>query len=415
MKDVWILNHYAAEPNGIGGTRHFHLASAMAKHGWCATIIASSIELNSGRERLGRGEKKRLDVFDRVPFLWIRVPGHVGNGGGRLLNMLAYSARVLLPSYTRELNRPDAIVGSSVHPFAALAGALLAKRHGVPFIFEVRDLWPRTLIDLGRIKENSFTAMWMRWLERFLYRCASRIVVLLPKAADYIAPLGISREKIVWIPNGVDVGFFAKDIGKAVGPSTDIMYFGAHGQANALEPLIDAMAVLRRRPHAAAIKLRLIGNGDKKKALIARAASLGLNDSTVSFEDPVAKKEIPKLASEADAFVIHVPDRAELYRYGISPNKLFDYMAAGRAIVMACAENIDFTREYGCGVWAPPEDPEGLADAFERMAAMPVEERRRMGVNGRRAVEENFSFDQLSKSFASVLDDSINACGKMQK
>lgn len=411
MKDVWILNHYAAEPNGVGGTRHFHLAEGMARHGWRASIIASSIELNSGRQRLRQGEKKRLDAFGQVPFLWVRVPGHTGNGGGRLLNMLAYSIRVLLPSYTHGLARPDAVVGSSVHPFAALSGALLALRFRVPFVFEVRDLWPRTLIDLGRIKENSFTAKWMRWLEKWLYRRAAHIVVLLPKAADYIVPLGIAREKITWIPNGVDLQYFQKDCGKVPGSRIDMMYFGAHGQANALDPLIDAMAIVKQRHADSSIRLRLIGNGDGKKALKARAESLGLDESSVVFENPVPKREIPGLAAEADAFVIHIPDRPELYQYGISPNKLFDYMAAGRPLVMACADNIDFTREYGCGIWASPDNPTALADAFEMIASMAPEARRELGVHARSAVEENFGFDQLSKAFATVLDNCVKSVG----
>lgn len=412
MKEVWILNHYATEPGGVGGTRHFHLAKSLAMYGWRASIIASGIELNSGRARLRQGEKRRLDSVDQVPFLWVKVPPHVGNGVGRLRNMLAYSFRVLLPAYTKGLARPDVVVGSSVHPFAALSASILAARYGVPFVFEVRDLWPRTLIDLGRIKEKSLIATCMRWLERWLYRRAAHIVVLLPEAADYITPLGIARDKISWIPNGVDLGSFPMRDRGVSGSQLDIMYFGAHGQANALEPLIDAMAVLKQRHSGSRIRLRLIGDGERKKALMDRASSLGLDDSVILFEGSVPKLEIPSLAAEADAFVIHVPDKPDLYKYGISPNKLYDYLAAGRPLIMACAENIDITRKYGCGIWVQPDNPLALAEAIQMIASMSPGARRELGYRARLAVEENFAFDRLSGLFSRVLDSSLESIGK---
>ena len=162
MKNVWILNHYAQEPGGAGGTRHYSLAKHLVDYGWKASIIAASVELNTGRQRLSPGEKRRLSKFGNVPFLWVRTPRYKGNGGGRMINMLMYSLRVLLPWTTRKLDRPDVIIGSSVHPFAAAAGAILARRFRVPFVFEVRDLWPQTLVDLGRLQEKSIITGWLR-------------------------------------------------------------------------------------------------------------------------------------------------------------------------------------------------------------------------------------------------------------
>lgn len=409
MKQAWILNHYAAEPGGVGGTRHFHLAEGLVRHGWRATIIASSVELNSGRQRLAPGEKVRLDDCGSVPFLWVRVPEHEGNGGGRLMNMLAYSLRVLLPSYTRDLPHPEIVVGSSVHPFAALSGAILARRHKVPFVFEVRDLWPQTLIDLGRIRENGLTANIMRWMERWLYRRAERIVVLLPKAVDYIAPLGIDPDKVVWVPNGVDLSLFARrsqDAGESAEAAT-LMYFGAHGEANGLDNVLRAMAVLQER--GSKIRLRLIGDGPKKPQLQALASSLGLNNTT--FEPPVPKARVPALASEADMFVFNLVD-APVFRYGISSNKLFDFLAAQRPIVFCCDAANNPVEEAGAGLTVPPGEPEALADAIDDLAAMPEPVRRAMGEKGRTHVEMNYGFNTLAARFASVLDACIGPLEK---
>lgn len=411
MKQVWILNHYAAEPGGVGGTRHFHLAEGLPRYGWSASIIASSVELNSGRQRLSPEEMRRLDDCGGVKFLWVRVPEYTGNGGGRMLNMLAYSLRVLLPSYTRELPRPDVVVGSSVHPIAALSGALLARRFAVPFVFEVRDLWPQTLIDLGRLKSNSLVAKAMAWLERWLYRRADKIIVLLPRAVDYIGPLGIDTDKIVWIPNGVDLSLFSRGNEQAADRNDEmtLMYFGAHGQANALETLVDAMAQVRERAPERSIRLRLIGDGPAKAELISRASRLGLDETIIVFEAPVPKHRIPALAAEADAFVLSVLDRPALYRYGISMNKLFDYLAAERPVIIASAAVNNPVEDAQCGLTVRPDDPDALAGAIIMMAALPVAERRAMGERGRRHVEDNYGYQRLAARLSAVLDDCMKS------
>lgn len=152
-KSVWILNHYASEPESAGGTRHFDLAKASLDPGWRAVIIAASVDHGSGRQRLRRGEKRRSEEHGGVPFLWVRVPDGRGAGIARMASMLAFSARVLVPAVSRQLPSPDVVVGSSVHPFAAYSGAVLARRFRVPFVFEARDLWPQTLFGVGRIQQ----------------------------------------------------------------------------------------------------------------------------------------------------------------------------------------------------------------------------------------------------------------------
>ena len=287
MKQVWILNHYAQEPGGAGGTRHFSLGKHLRANGWAATILAASVELNTGRQRLAGKESSRYCEFDAVPFVWVRTPAYSGNGIGRLLNMLAYSLRVLLPGTTRRVERPDVMVGSSVHPFAAWAGALLAKRFGVPFVFEVRDLWPQTLIDMGKLKPEGSVTRLFRALERWLYRRADRIVVLLPKAADYIVPLGIPAEKIVWIPNGVELTGYPAPNPPVARESFTLMYFGAHGQANGLENVLQAMAIIKSKPGMQYVRLKMIGDGPLKPSLQELANALELN--SVEFCPPVPK------------------------------------------------------------------------------------------------------------------------------
>lgn len=409
MKNVWILNHYAQEPGGAGGTRHFYLAEHLQAYGWHATIIAASVEHQSGHQRLEPDEKKRCDYFKGVPFLWVRTPEYQGNGGGRMRNMLAYTWAVLQRSTTAKLPRPDVVIGSSVHPFAAVAGALLARRYKVPFIFEVRDLWPQTLVDMGRLQEGSFMTWALRKLEFWLYRRAARTVVLLPRAWEYITPLGIPKERVIWIPNGVDLSLFPRStVADTAKDHFTLMYFGAHGQANGLDNVLHAMKHVQEQSNGRNIHLRMIGDGPLKPSLVAQASEMGLTN--VSFEPPVAKSQIPALAAQADAFVIAVLNLPGLYRYGISMNKLFDYLAAEQPILIASDGANNPVEDAQAGLTVPPGQPQALAEAIVKIANTPLPERQRMGRAGREYVEQNHGFEQLAGRLAAVLDDVCTGC-----
>ena len=409
MKQVWILNHYAAKPGSVGGTRHFHLATHLRASGWNGTVIAASVGQN-GREHYDCSTKSYGYESDHgVPFLWIKTPRYSGNSWKRIANILSYTGRVFLARNTKHLPKPDIIVGSSVHPFAALSAALLARRHGVPFIFEVRDLWPQTLIEFGRLPESGFVTSAFRYLERWLYQKADRIITLLPRAVDYIAPLGIEPSKVTWLPNGVDLESFP-DPGANLrkdGVFT-LMYFGAHGQANGLLELIHAMALVKERTDISAIRLRMIGDGPLKSMLNDMAIESGLTDRWISFEDPVSKDRIPTIASEADAFVIPVRDLPGLYKYGISMNKIFDYLAGRRPIIIATDSINNPVDEAECGITIPPGDPEALAQAILSVANMPLEQRNELGARGRRHVETKYGYDRLADQLAQLLDESVS-------
>lgn len=403
MKHVWILNHYAQEPGGAGGTRHFSLARHLPESGWKATIIAASTDHAAGLQRLNDGEARRLQTYDGVPFLWLKTRAYAGNGADRIGNMLDYTRAVLKRDNLSGLGAPDAIIGSSVHPLAAWAGRRLAKRYGVPFIFEVRDLWPQTLIDMGRLSHGHPAAVALRWLERSLYRDAARIVVLLPKAHEYIEPLGIAREKIAWIPNGVDVENFSVQPLRRPDGTFTLMYFGAHGGANGLENLLAAMHNIGNNQN---IALRLIGDGPLKASLVASAQDRGLTN--VRFEAPVSKSQVPVLAAQADAFVFNLID-SPVFKYGISSNKLFDFMAAGRPVVFCCTSPNNPIAEADAGPTVVPENPQALADAIISLASLSPEERARMGTAGRRHLEDNYDMSRLAKRLAATLDESVKS------
>jgi glycosyltransferase involved in cell wall biosynthesis len=211
MMDIWILNHYANVPEFPSGNRHFNFAKELTKRGNRVYVFASSFSHRT-RKDIGIERNKRFvrKNIDGVEFIRVKTTTYYGgNNWRRMLNMISYCHNVLIVGLKLK-EKPDIILASSPHLFTGLAGYFLAKIKKARFILEIRDLWPETLVDIGNYSNKHILIKLLRSLEKFLYRRAESIIVLMPGAPDYITGLGISIEKIHWIPNGVDIGLFKK-------------------------------------------------------------------------------------------------------------------------------------------------------------------------------------------------------------
>lgn len=403
---IWIVNYTALPPGEPGGTRHYSLAKELRRRGHDVLVVASSFHYVARRPlRLEEGGSHRVEEIEGVPFLWLRTPSYRENNLARVWSWLTFSWRVWRQNGLQELEPPDVVIGSSPYPFAALAAERVAARHGVPFVFEVRDLWPQTLVDLGRYSSHHPFIILLGWIERYLYRRADRIVSVLPEAADYMARCGAERERITWIPNGVDLDMVPDPPTSPEGAPFTVMYAGSHGLSNTLDLVLDAAKILLQRgwgPDRAVF--RLVGDGPYKERLMERARREELEN--VVFDDPVPKQAIYGILQTADVFVRPV-EASRLYRWGASPNKLFDYMACARPVVYATASRANPVDQSGGGVTIPPDDPEALAAAVRELAGSPVEERRQLGLRGRRYVEEHHAFTRLAERLESVLREAI--------
>ncbi len=243
--NLWIVNHYAIPPQRAGGTRHYTLAKELIRRGYRVTIIASSFDHATRREaHLAPGEPFKLEVIESVPFLWLRTPPYAGNSVARIWNMTVFAYRVWRSAGEALLGKPDVVIGSSPHPFAALAAERLATRFRVPFVLEVRDLWPQTLIDLGGFSPRHPFILLLESIERYLYRKASRIITLLPGAGEHIREKGGDLSRVVWIPNGIDLELSPSPQPPRLNQVFTIMYAGAHGLANGLDLVLDVAALL---------------------------------------------------------------------------------------------------------------------------------------------------------------------------
>ena len=401
MKHVWIVNHYAQEPSAVGIVRHYGLATNLAHFGWTASVITASVEHSTGKQRLPGRVLRSLKKLSGVEWLCLRTPSYHGNGIGRIVNMLMFTIMVLLPSMTRGLSKPQIIIGSTVHPMAAWAAAILAKRHKVPFVFEVRDLWPLTLIEMGALSSSGPASRWLYRLERWLTDRADLVIVLMPRAYEYYQGRSVSTDSILTLPNGTQVPS-EPPAEPHQNREFTLMYCGAMGSANSLATLIDALALVEREWHQEEpFRCRLIGDGPLKHEIKAQAKRLGLR--SVSIEEAVPRSDVNALLLQADAFVITTNDIPELYRFGVSMNKIFEYLATGRPTVMSANVPDNPVSLSGGGIVVPPEDPRELAHAILKLASLSVSDRRSMGLRAWRYVLENHNYYHLSGRLAAAM------------
>lgn len=412
MRNIWILNHYAITPDMPGGTRHYDFGKELVKRGYKVTIFASSFHYGLHKElRLAKNEKWKIENIDGINFIWIKTFPYQKNNWRRVLNMISYMWHSYwlgrkIVNIDKNIEKPDVIIGSSVHLLTVLSAYRLAKHYRAKFIMEVRDLWPQTLIDMKKFKERHPIIKFLQTLEKFLYKRAKKIITLLPYANEYITKLGISKNKIVWIPNGVDLSRFKEIETKETNSHFKIMYIGAHGIANALQVILDAAKIIQNKEYDK-IKFIFIGEGTEKENLIKYKGEMGLQN--VEFRDTVPKDKVARVISKADAFIFS-SRKIELYKYGISFNKLFDYMAAGKPIIFSVNAANNPVQETKCGFSLPPENPEMMAKAAIELYKMAPEERRKMGQRAREYVEKYHSIPILVDKLEKVIQEVINEC-----
>ncbi|MEE9208397.1 MAG: glycosyltransferase family 4 protein [Gemmatimonadota bacterium] len=401
--NIWWVNHVALPPTEAGVTRHYDFARELINRGHGVTVMLSNFHYIRRREIRDLGsDSTRLELIEGVPFLWVRTPHYGARYVARVWSWLVLAWRLWREQGLADLDAPDVIIGSSPYPFAALAAQRLARRRGIPFVLEIRDLWPQTLIELGRVSRwHPFIAL-LGWLERFLYRNADAIVSLLPHAAEYMVQKGANPRRITWIPNGVDLDGVPASDPPPSGDPFRVFYAGGHGLPNELDDLLDAAAILQTDDRSGRIKIHLVGDGPEKKRLMRRADEECLDN--VVFEDPVPKRQVHSMLQRADAFAVIVRS-SPLYRYGVSLNKFFDYLAAGRPTAVASTIEPNPFEEAGAGELALPGDPESLARAIIRLASLSWDERRKMGRAGRDYVRRNHDLPELVTRLEAVLRD----------
>lgn len=326
----------------------------------------------------------------------IAVPAYQSNGSRRIAGWAIFALKATL--YGLRQPKLDIVYASSPHLLAGLAGLVIAKLRRKPFILEIRDIWPESLIEFGFLNRNSATHKILLRLERALYRSADHIVVVAEGWRAYFADLGVDETRLTTITNGADPSDFKArpdtvSIAAVLGVEGPVaVYAGAHGPPNGLDYVLDAAH------ECPDVTFALFGDGASKQALIARAKREGLTN--VRFLDPVPKAELSTFLWTAD-IGIHTLADMPLFKLGMSPNKLYDYMAAGLPVVTnagGLAESI--LSESSAGV---ATDPDGVAKGIREILGRSPSERERMGRAGRDWVSENASRGAMADRLADLL------------
>jgi glycosyltransferase involved in cell wall biosynthesis len=329
-----------------------------------------------------------------------------GNGIDRIVNWCSYSIGAFIVGLRQR--RLDVVYASSPHLLAGVVGYALARIRRAGFVLEIRDLWPRILVDMGHMKPTSMVYRLVRQLELFLYRHAGEIVVLAEGSAESIRKDCPEGTAITFVPNGSDPATFEVAETRTAlrnrhGLSGLVfVYAGAHNPANGLNLVLDAAE--RIRADLPEVSFVLVGDGLEKPTLMADAARRGL--SNVRFLDPIPRSDIAGLFAAADVG-LHVLADVPLFRYGVSPNKLYDYMAAGLPVVSNSPGEVGGTIDRtGAGLAVGPDD---LDKAVRRMAAASDDERRVWGEAGKHFIDTVRSHEILAVQLAEVLERAVKA------
>jgi glycosyltransferase involved in cell wall biosynthesis len=395
----WV-NQFLATPDTPGGTRHADFAARLVSRGVPVELVGSDFNLTA-RTYARRGGPRALGAVEQavggVRVHWLWAAPYEQNDWKRYANMASFAAATFAFLMRVPVDARTTFIGSSPSLLAAQATAYAAARRGVRFVLEVRDLWPESLIEVSG--KDGTVAKVLRRIADDLYRRADRIIVLTERNADAIADRGISRDKFVYVPNSVDPDMFAAPGAEPLVPGRfAAVYAGAHGPANDLDTLLDAAALLHARGDDR-VQVVLVGSGPEKVRLTERARSAGLDN--VTFLDPVPKAAIPGLFARCQAGILVLRD-LPLFRYGVSPNKLFDYMGASLPVVTNVAGDCgDIVRQAACGVTVGPGDASELALGLAALARDPTAAAQ--GVSGRRHVLAHFNREHLVERLIAVL------------
>jgi len=397
---ILLIHQAFASLDEPGGTRHHELARYLASQGHRVTIIASPISYLTGKSRFARirwcerqTDGELITILRTYTFAALHRSFTF-----RLVSFFSF----MLSSFLIGLGvkQVDLVWGTSPPIFQGITAWVLARMKRVPFLFEVRDLWPAFAVAVGVLKSPLLVRL-SEWLERFLYRRADVVVVNSPGYIQHVQRRGARQVELV--PNGTDTSMFTPEVDGAafrlanvLGSKFIVLYAGAHGLSNDLDVVLEAARLLLNRKD---IQIILLGDGKDKPILQSQAQRLGLENLT--FLPPIPKLEMPAVLAAADA-CIAILKPVEMYKTTY-PNKVFDYMAAGKPVILAIDGVIrEVVESAQGGIPVSPGNPQELARAILRLADEP-ELAHQMGQQARAYVVSHFDRVTLASQLMQIM------------
>lgn len=361
-KRVWILNHHANSMFFDEGGRHYSFAKYLKRNGYEPVIFCSNAQHGTGKVYFEDNcvWQEHINEKIQVPFVFIKGRPYVGNGKNRILCMLDYYFYVKKAAiqYAKLHGKPDVIIGSQVHPLAIVRAIKLAKKYHVKSIAEIRDLWPESIVAYGIASAKNLLIILLYKLEKWIYVSADNIIFTMGGGRDYIKIKGwdhckgkkVDLNKVYYINNGVDLENFDYNVQNYRIDDEDlknneiikVVYAGSIRKANNLGLILDIAKEVKDTVH-----FLIWGSGEETEYIKKRIDEEKITN--VIYKGRVEKKYIPYIVSSGNINIMDMQNSNDIFRFGISPNKLFEYLAAGKPIIMYQLNHYNPALESGCG------------------------------------------------------------------
>jgi glycosyltransferase involved in cell wall biosynthesis len=402
---ILIIHQAFASLNEPGGTRHHEFARLLAAREHKVTVIASPVSYITGTPSQAAPFSPKMEQ-EQVGVTILRASVYEAHHKSFFHRIIAFFSFMLSSFWVGlGVKNVDIVWGTSPPIFQGVTAWALARVKGAKFLFEVRDLWPQFAIAVGVLRNPVLIAL-SEWLERFLYTHADQVMVNSPGFLEPVTSRGAKRAEL--IPNGADPSMFNPNDDGAVFRESNglkdkfiVLYAGAHGMSNDLNVILESASLLGDTN----IQIILLGDGKEKPALIAQAKEMNLTN--VTFLPSVRKTEMATVLAGADACIAILKPLDE-YKTTY-PNKVFDYMAAGRPVILAIDGVIRAVMDAaGCGLFAQPGNAVELARVMRELAK-DKGRAREMGLKGRKYLEENFSRAALVEKLARILEGAVSS------
>ena len=403
---ILFISHYFLPEMGAPAARVYELSRAWLQRGHQVTVITGPPNHPTGilhqgyRNRFFQKEKvEGVEVIRSYVYL---APNR--GFGKRIVNYLSFMLTSSLTALLRT-KEWDVVVATSPQFFAAVSGHWVSRIKGCPFVLDVRDLWPKSIVVLGVLRNRALIRL-LQQVEMFLYHQARHVVGTVEGIKTDLVNRGIEAEKITVIPNGVDLKLFSPGSregtfriqhnlkGKFV-----VSYIGTHGLAHALEKALLAAERLQLEN----IYFLFVGEGAEKEKLIKMKKQRQINN--VLFLDRQPREKISQLLSESDACLVSLK-RDAFFSYAL-PSKLFEIMACARPIILSAnGDSRDLVERAGCGIWVEPENPAALAEGVLRLCRNP-QLCRQLGEDGRKFAERYFDRKKFALQYEEILQQVV--------
>lgn len=412
--DIWIVNHYAIPPSMGGLVRHYYFSKYLQKKGHTVKIFTSSKIHNTDINMIKDKSLYREVMEDGVEYTFVRSKDYKGNGLDRIINMmdLPFKTWKAMKLFYKK-KKPDVIYTSSPDLFVAYFALLFGRKHKIPVVVEIRDFWPKSVVEYNGMSEHNPIIMALYQLEKWIYKKADRLIFTMEGWRNYFKEKRLDQEidieKISYINNGVDVKEFEynkktyciEDQDLEDKNSFKFVYMGSIRLANNLQALVEAVKIIKEKK-IGNIKVLVYGDGTERTKLLYESKKYNLN---ILFKGKVEKKYIPYILSKSDVNLVNVKP-TNIKNYGCSWNKLFEYMASGKPVLSNTLMRYDLISKYEMGIAKDFATAEEYANAMIRLSRTEKEKYEKMCRNARMAVAI-FDYSYLTGKIEDVLSAAI--------